>query len=243
MKDVTVCVPTMERPQSVAALVESVARWLPSSPILVADQGREFPAREAILDPGVRVDVLPHDCGVCAARNHLAREAGTPYVLMLDDDMVVHEASNLGALRRTLETTDVDLVSPALGRPGDSPFVFRGLLTIAGDVLVTHHGWNRGVVDGCEVVDFTFCVFMAKTDRLRLVPWDERLKTSELMEWYWRASKILRIAQSRAAIVEHRASYPTLYAGFRDRAATYSQLANQLIGVRTRRGIHHEGGR
>jgi GT2 family glycosyltransferase len=84
--DISVIIPTCDRPELLAEAVESVLRQsLPPREILVLDNGTRS-VDAACLPPSVTVVRLPPRVGPSRARNHGAAIAAGHYVAFLDDD-------------------------------------------------------------------------------------------------------------------------------------------------------------
>ncbi|SDF44586.1 Glycosyltransferase involved in cell wall bisynthesis [Limimonas halophila] len=76
--------------------------------VIVADDSGIGPEREALYAElrevlPLRVIELPYDSGASAGRNAVARACITPYLLMLDDDLIVPD--NLAAMRRAVDAS------------------------------------------------------------------------------------------------------------------------------------------
>lgn len=84
--DISVIIPTCDRPELLAQAVDSVLRQsLQPREILVLDNGTK-PVNAACLPPSVTVVRLPPRVGPSRARNHGAAIAEGHYVAFLDDD-------------------------------------------------------------------------------------------------------------------------------------------------------------
>jgi GT2 family glycosyltransferase len=112
MSEVDYCITTMDRPGALERLLLSIAGRCPEATVHVADQsGRVDSANRERLtrrlsDAGLRQPPtfhrLPFDCGVSAARNHLADSTSARYALFLDDDFVFGERTDVDAMARLL---------------------------------------------------------------------------------------------------------------------------------------------
>ena len=130
--DVTVVIPTFQRPTLLRQTIDGVlASEVRPAHILVSDGTSDPVARsktEAIVQSAssdaVNITLIPApaDGRMCGNRNHLIRAVSTPYVLLLDDDLLV-EPSFIGdglALLRAGFADAVDNVEVPLW------FAFRG---------------------------------------------------------------------------------------------------------------------
>jgi len=87
--ELTVIVPTRDRPQLLAAAVQSVLASLPASAeVLVVDDRSALPVASlmADLDPRLRVTTSEANTGAAGARNWGVAHARGRRILFLDDD-------------------------------------------------------------------------------------------------------------------------------------------------------------
>jgi glycosyltransferase involved in cell wall biosynthesis len=184
---VTAVIKTFERPRILRRLVESIGRLYPSLSIVVVDD-----SRDPVQSPGVRTITMPYDSGVAAGRNEGLRHVETEYALVLDDDIVLFWATRLpAALTLMGRHPEIDIMG---GQLVDLPFLTsRPLSQAAGSVL----GDRAALLPiGSEIGGLTVCekvpnFFLARTERLRLVPWDPELKRLEHADFFTRALGVL----------------------------------------------------
>ena len=88
LSDVTIVVKTFGRPEQLRQCLRSFAAAMPSSPIIVVDDGKssaEFVS--AAFTQVVQHIRLPYDTGLSAGRNAGVAAVTTPFVFVVDDDM------------------------------------------------------------------------------------------------------------------------------------------------------------
>lgn len=51
----------------------------------------------------------------------------------------------------------------------------------------------KNIINGFKIYDIILQFFLARTSKIKLVKWDNELKTVEHMEFFWRAKDILNI--------------------------------------------------
>ncbi len=118
MSGLTVGITTRNRPASLERCVRSLRVLAPLSPrIIVFDDASEIPAGESLAAVGLDaagVTVIRDDGhrGYIVGRNRIVAAAGTPYVLMLDDDTVV---LSVAAVRSAIAVLDDDPEVAAVG--------------------------------------------------------------------------------------------------------------------------------
>lgn len=174
LKDATFIIKTFERPQCLTRLLDSLRRFYPDAPVLVADDSEK-------LMPPVRRDYelisLPHDVGLSAGRNELLRHVKTPFFVLLDDDFVFTEETRIEALVEAL-LCGHDIAAGGLIDEDGSTQHYEGLLDVRGGVLRYLAG-SRELRCGHSAYDIVFNFFAARTDRVRRIGWDEELKLAE----------------------------------------------------------------
>ncbi len=164
--DVTVVIPTFQRPTLLRQTIDGVlASEVRPAHILVSDGTSDPVARsktEAIVQSAssdaVNITLIPApaDGRMCGNRNHLIRAVSTPYVLLLDDDLLV-EPSFIGdglALLRAGFADAVDNVEVPLW------FAFRG-----------HWTQKRPTFYALPAVSTQ--PMLARTDLMQAEPFDE----------------------------------------------------------------------
>jgi hypothetical protein len=208
LAEVTALIKTLERPRALRRLIGSIRRWAPGMHVVVADDSR----RPTEFD-GVTTVALPFNSGISAGRNEGLRHVATPYVLVLDDDFVLWRHTRLADAIRELarhEAIDVmggTLVNLPRRTRAPTPWELAAVFpTEARPVLPV--GTRVGPLVVYEKVPN---FFVARTDRLRLVPWEPRLKRFEHADFFTRARGVLATALNRGFSALHA---PTPYDAF-----------------------------
>ena len=235
---VTVAVKTFERPAMIRRFVRSVRRVFDGR-IIIADDSREtWTSREPLVD----VIGLPFNSGVAVGRNAALAAVGTEYVFISDDDIVFTALTDLAVLMDYLDhNPEVDLVGVTLV---DLPV--RKLVDRASSPLCPGSGEPRipfgTVIDDQVVVGKVAQVYLARTESLRKVGWDENLRMVDHRDFFSRASGVLVSVQHDGVVAYHaQTPFDAKYARYReDVAADFAYL-----GRKWSRGGHFEtpGGR
>lgn len=248
----TLVVKTFERPQVLRRMLASVRRVY-SGPIVVADDSR-VPYRSD--DPLVTVLALPFDAGVGAGRNALLDAVATQYVWMADDDMVVLPDLDIARVLGYLERNPgVDLVG---GRVVNLPLWRTADYSAA--ALFAYEGAPRlvegTIVDGLPVYYKVPNFYVARTDAVRAVRYDDRLRRVDHNDFFTSAYGRLACVHDRALVCLHAHShFDPHYQAFRmDTAADLAYLGEKWrgrgvsrlatgesggVGETTLRALHH----
>jgi len=211
---VTLLVKTFERPDCAERLVRSVRARYPTVPVLVADDSRR-PRPIA----GAECHALPFDSGLSAGRNYLLERVRTPYIVLLDDDFVFVQRTDLDRFVSILEQhAGLDMVGGEILSRGKRCARAESLeLT---DGVLKYARAPRGNLDAWPAWDFVTNFWIARTEAVRCVGWDSALKLAEHTDFFLRAKGRLTITFSPDVAVEHHKGGSRDYRRFRRRAAT-----------------------
>jgi hypothetical protein len=188
LDELTALVKTFERPQILRRLLASVKRLYPSLEVVVVDDSR----RPVQLE-GVKTITMPYDSGVAAGRNEGLRHVTTKYVLVLDDDVVFSRHTRLGdglALMERHLQIDImggQLIDLPLFKPRWSPETSEEIFPTDARPAVPLGSSVGGLTVYAKVPNF----FLARRDRLALVPWDPQLRRMEHADFFTRALGVL----------------------------------------------------
>ena len=160
------------------------ARYGDSLRILVADDGRSA-HKPTLQRHGARRIVLPRDSGLSHGRNELVRAARTPYITLLDDDVVFHAATDLEALVDALERSSAGVAGGCYADVRDvhgAPDCYNLRFDATDGGAVVHARTLPAPERGggaCVPAHATHNVFVGRTAALRRFGWDPRQKVME----------------------------------------------------------------
>lgn len=210
MTQLTAIIKTFERPDSVKLLVKSIRQFYPTLPIIIADDSRQpVELRSAEVHP------LPFDVGLSAGRNYLLRQVKTPYFLLCDDDFEFTRDTKIPLLLTRIRK-GFDIVS---GRVNGQDY--HGTLEVVGETL-HYRSKSRGRKYGFPTYDMTWNFFIGKTEKVKAIGWDERLKLAEHTDFFLRAKGLLTISHCTQVNVAHHYIRTPDYNTYRQRALFYS---------------------
>ena len=207
----TAVIRTFERPKALRRLVGSIRRAYPELPLVVVDDSRD-PSRLA----GIETINLPFDSGVSAGRAAGLAAVSTPYVLMLDDDYIFTRSTRIELAIATLdEHPGIDLVA---GRVIDLP-LFRSP-DRSGRLWPTRARPLApiGSLMGClPVVDKPANCYVARTERLATVGWDERLRRLDHADFFTRAlGRLITVQDHRWSVLHAKTPFNREYMAHRN---------------------------
>ena len=205
---VTIIIKAFERPSCIARLLNAVAQRFSGIAVIVLDDSAAQTLTEEAQSalraaPGllnlqyVRTEF---DVGLSEGRNRMVALVETPYVLLMDDDFVLDDVEGLNELLAALESGVFDVAGGCVNSPQGEAWSYNfhesaGTLTQVPAFSCQNHEppplstaadyMTEGAA--CWRVDSILNFFLARTDFLRRVKWDPRLKVGEHEDFFLRA--------------------------------------------------------
>lgn len=182
----TAVIKTFERPAILQRLVGSIRRRYPHLPIIVVDD-----SRTPVKIDGVRTIVMPYNSGISAGRNVALKEVQTKYVMILDDDFIFYRHTDLQPALEVMERLpQIDIMGgQVVNLPRYTSRDHRKVKLFPNQVEPVFPAGSR--IGDLPVLEKVANFFVARTERLRLVPWDNQLKKLEHNDFFTRARGIL----------------------------------------------------
>jgi GT2 family glycosyltransferase len=216
MKDIAICIPTFERPESCQRAVDSIRQFYPDVPVYIADDSRKPGEFE-----GAVTYHYPFDIGVSAKRNWLIERSTEKYLFLMDDDQVFRQKNTLEVLFDTLKTTDIHICGTELIEHGNF-LDYHGDINIIDQIL--HYVPHKCIGKDCGIVKNRYGrrfhdvqiipnVFLAKREVFDKVRWDNRKKLAEHTDFFLQAKKHgVKVGYSPDVFLEHfRGNCPTKF--------------------------------
>lgn len=242
-KQIAIIIPTFLRDEKLVELVESIKstfdgefikKWFK---LYIGDQGREStPEKEIyykqLIDEGHEIFKLPYNCGLSAARNYLVKQTKEPFILVVDDDFLFTEKSNLSPFINILvDNSEIGLVGGPVSErqySGGAPYVFnleydqknRALYLLKKDkepILTTPT--LKQPSTKYILADIVLNFFLARRELFDNILWDENLKMAEHTDFFLRLKFLnkWKVAYTEEISVSHNNKpNSSQYTAFRD---------------------------
>ncbi len=227
-KRITAIVKTFERPAELRRLLASLRKFFPCLPVIVADD-----SRHPIWLKGVRTIALPFDSGVSAGRQAALSAVDTEYTWILDDDFVLYRSTRLARCMATLDANpSVDILGgPVIDLPlGIKRDSVASAIYPTAAAPVAPLG---SMVGGLPVRDKVPNFFIARTDRLRLVGWDQALKRLDHADFFTRARGVLlTVYDDEFRCLHAQAPFDAAYMKARNDLVSDAALLRARYGLR-----------
>jgi glycosyltransferase involved in cell wall biosynthesis len=210
-RNLTAVIKTFERPKELRRLVKSIRRFYPNIKIIVVDDS-ENPSN---ID-GVETIAMPFDSGVSAGRQEALKHVRTKYLLLLDDDYVFYRKTILeSSLEQMEKNTKIDILG---GARVDLPF-YRTLDYFGTGLHPTGMNSCRpagSVIGGFRVQDKVANFYIARTESIKQIGWDERLKRLDHADFFTRAKgKLVTVFNPGFRVLHAQTPYRRTYMRFR----------------------------
>ena len=198
---ITVITKTARRPQLVLRMVESlraVEKYRDIAVVAFDDGGEEYSSEvmEKIAEfPNLEYVIGDEkDIGISLGRNLALKRVKTKYFMLLDDDNLINNLSDLELLVEILDTTDASLVGGAYKYNRDfAGFLNFGFHSSGKRALFASYGSCKKKKDiipnfpSCVRCELTANAFMAKTrDIIDVGGWSDELKVMEHKDLFLR---------------------------------------------------------
>ena len=196
-KEITFIIKTFKRYECLDNLLRSIKRFYPTAKVLIADDNHkyEYDCR-LYLKWKKRLDLevirLPFDSGLSAGRNAMVDKAKNPFILLLDDDFVFTEQTDINKFYKILKSDkEIGIVGGSCIE-GDKEVHYECNLDFNNGVLKQiSDGDKWKLVDGVKAKK-TQCVlnfFLARKRCLKENAWDNNLKLGEHTDFFLRLSR------------------------------------------------------
>ncbi|XP_069662221.1 beta-1,4 N-acetylgalactosaminyltransferase 1 [Haliaeetus albicilla] len=204
---VTIATKTFLRYDKLRGLIASIRRFYPSVTIVVADDSQR---PEPLQGPHLEHYLMPFGKGWFAGRNLAVSQVTTKYVLWVDDDFIFTPRTRLEKLVDVLEKTSLDLVGGAVREITGYTTTYRQRLSVrgggaGGDCLRTRPGFHHRLAGfpACVVTDGVVNFFLARTDKVRQVGFDPRLRRVAHLEFFIDGLGVLHVGSCEDVVVDH----------------------------------------
>ena len=262
----SVLIKTFDRKSSLIKLLQSLEKFHPGLPILIADDSRESYRGEIISRfPKLLIQyyTLPFDTGLAAGRNFLLHKTTTPYFLLCDDDFVVDHRLNLEKTLAAIETAQLDIgggtllnyttaktirrfarvmLTPSmasrfiLNKPTE--VYYTGNYQVDNNHCTLSISWRKPSTSiyHCDIVCNFFIGRSAAI--LNMQGWNDQFKVGEHEDFFYRAKQYqLKVAWLDDFAIAHYPVAPASYLPFRQRVLTFKQQFVEQSGLDSFREI------
>lgn len=224
MHKVTAIIVTFNRNDQLKNLLRSLKKYYPDMHAIVVDNGDGKNKYRTYNKRYVDYHKIPFDSGLSYSRNYALDLVKTEYFLLLDDDFIFTERTDVKKLLRVAQK-GFDVVGGAV-----EGLEYNGILR-KNDNVLEYIKADYGTFDGFPIYDMVLNFFIARTDSIRDIRWDNELKLAEHTDFFLRAQGKLKITFLPDVIVEHDHQKSPEYLVYRRRARMFMDLFMRKHGI------------
>lgn len=244
----TFLIKSFGRTKDITNLVSSIRSIFRNASIIVLDDSHKLDATaiKSIEDCGCKVILTEEfDIGLSEGRNRLVRSCPTKYMVLLDEDFVFSEHTDITRALKILATSSIDIVGGSVfdigpnAAPHNQPRQFNGNIEITNDgtlAITPSESTPRYSDEGFLLTDLVLNFFVAKTESILKVLWDPDLKLAEHLDFFIRAKKSnLNITYLKSMQVKHVQDYSSSsheYMDYRNRAKEFNAIFKEKHGIK-----------
>lgn len=208
--NVTFIFKSFERQKQAEALFKSIRKYYPGVRVVIADDSSK---PLAIEGDDLLIIQMPFNSGLSRGLNLALAEVKTPFLMRMDDDELLTRRSDIaGELRFLLANPEVDIV----GIPSIDAMKFRSMRKYMQSYFKTPmieaplplkipHGSR---IDANHIVLGKIPNrFLARTESIRKVGWDDKIRMIDHHDFFFRAAGVLVSVVSTNSIVYHNHNF------------------------------------
>lgn len=190
-KNVTIIFKSFERQKMAKRLYKNIQSYYPGVRVIIADDSSK---PLDLQGDSLQVIQLPFNSGLSFGLNRALEKVETPYVMRMDDDELLTVKTCLGAQVKFLEMhPEVDLVgfctltAIRCKNPDEevSKFTSFSMKGAPKPLRIPH----MTQIDGNHfVMGKVPNLYVARTDKVRSIGWDENIRMLDHQDFFWRAA-------------------------------------------------------
>lgn len=228
--NVTIGIKTFLRPECLHNCLKSIRLYYPMIGIVVTDDSDDAIIkrnREIALEFNAQIITASFDIGVSAGRNLLLDHIHTKYMILIDDDTIFTYQTDIQKMYYFLEETDYDIIGGIIPQRGFFNATFLKY-TLEPKILYFNEKHGGSIYNSSlEAFKTDRCMncFMAKTESIRKVKWNEKYKNCEHTLFFIDAWKQgLKIALTKQIIFNEKHINSDTYNKYRYRTEEYKKI-------------------
>lgn len=211
-KQVTFIFKSFERQKQARALVKSIRKYYPGTRMVIADDSSS-PLQIPSIAGDLTIIQMPFNSGLSKGLNLALAEVNTPFLMRMDDDELLTRHINLASELRFLHShPEVDLVGMPCIDACKPISVKKSIKTYSKfdmrEAPLPLKIPNGTVVDEDHIVFGKVPnIFLARTDSVKKVGWDDNIRMIDHHDFFYRAAGILVSVLSMNSVVFHNHNF------------------------------------
>lgn len=221
-KNVTFLYKSFERKKMAKRLYRNIQAYYPGVRVVIADDSKE-PLTIENAGEQLKIVHLPFNSGLCRGLNAALKEVETPFVMRMDDDELLTPLSKIGEEVKFLQKHhEVDLV----GLIPVTTIKCKSFKTLAHTYYDQTFSYVKKplVIPHLTPIDEKHIVvakpaniFLARTEQVRKIGWDDKIRMLDHNEFFVRATgNLVSVINPQTVIWHYHNLFDTHYLQYRD---------------------------
>ena len=218
LSKITLLIKSFSRKKCVDELIESIRERYSDIVILIVDDSD--PKLSFDYDDNIKTYGINFDSGLSAGRNYGVSKINTPYFVLLDDDFVFTDNTDLLKFVEIFEKSNLDLLGGYVIEKGKPLQYFGNFYYDSNDKnLKTKKDFlDFGDYKKCDIV---LNFFIAKTEKIKEFGWDNSLKLAEHTAFFYDNKDKISVGFTDLVSIKHEKLRDENYERFRNRGSFF----------------------
>ena len=225
--NVTFIFKSFNRQKQAKRLYRCIRRYYPKVRIIIADD-----SKDPLIIDGAEIIYLPFNSGLSKGLITALDRVKTPYVMRMDDDELLTPHSNVhGQLSYLQSHPNIDLVGLQASCRNPERMAQKYSRIKMNKSLIIPAGT---IIDGREVVYKSPNIFLARTEKLKLVGYDPNIRMNDHHEFFYRAAgKMVSVQDPKSYVMHCHNRFEREYDLYR------RDTGNDSLYIRAKHGINY----
>jgi len=219
-KQTTLLIKSFLRKECVEALVSSIRKYYKNIKIVIVDDS------DLVFNfNDINIDIynIKFDSGISVGRNYGIDRINTKYFVLLDDDFVFTSDTKIHLLYQTIESSDLDIL-------GGAVIENSRYLSYNGNFFINEENntlelrklnLQKEVLTVCDIIPN---FFIAKTEKIKEIRWDDCLKVAEHAAFFYKCKGRAKVGYTNIASINHCQKSNKNYHEYRKRSMEYFKI-------------------
>lgn len=215
---ITLLIKSFMRNDCVYKLINSIRVNYKNIKIIVVDDSK--PRLNFDIDKNIKTYNIDFDSGLSAGRNYGVTKIDTEYFILLDDDFIFTEKTDLNLWLDIMVRCNLDILGGYVIE-NNKPLKYFGTFYFSEKnktILTKDEFHDFGEYKTCDIIPN---FFIAKTDKIKEFTWDNDLKLNEHTAFFFKHRNSLSVGFTDKVSVIHDKFRDPNYIHYRDRAKQF----------------------
>lgn len=218
LKNITILIKSFLRKECVNNLIISIRKYYKDVKIIVVDDSDDK-SYNFDFDKNIKTYNIEFDSGLSKGRNFGVSKIETEYFLLLDDDFEFTEETDIIKWMDIMIESNLDILGANVVMNGEIMEYFGNFEVIDGCLYYKNERYFES--ENYKTCDFILNFFIAKTDSIKEMGWDDELKLAEHTAFFFEHKSKLKVGYTEKVSINHQKVIEGDYEGYRRRGKSF----------------------